>query len=126
LDADAVRKMSLDEFWNGRMGHFKVLGRIAHSVLSVLASSIDVESLFSCAGSVVTRGRVRLSPRTAEEHILLSQWLRHNPDVRSMIPELLDPLHTMLMEEEVEDADVGTAGGAGATAVAGAGAGAKT
>jgi hypothetical protein len=83
---DGLQKLrNIDPFEHWKQmndGHsFSYLVFVARRILSIPATSSDVERLFSLAGRVISDSRTRLLPSTAERLILLSDWIRSDETV---------------------------------------------
>ena len=77
-----------------------ILPRIMRHVMAISASSIDCESMFSATEAVITKHRSRLLPDTAQAQILLSSWLRRDPDVIKHVPALAAPMEDVSCLED--------------------------
>jgi len=124
-DRARTQDLTVAAFWAPLKHVVPNLAAVARSVLAVPASTIDVESLFSTAGNIITPHRSRLAPRLAEKLILLNCWLRNDEWVRTHVPELneahaeaLDWVEGMVEEEADHSgaAETPAAGGAGGAA----------
>jgi hypothetical protein len=74
--------MLLDDFWAPLKDSAPAVLRVTRGILAVSASTIDVESLFSSAGNVISTHRARLTPERAEQLLLLNSWLRNDASIR--------------------------------------------
>jgi len=90
-DAATTPAMSLSSFWKAAAITAPAVAAVARCVLAIPASTIDVESLFSAAGNIISPHRSRLTPRLAERLILLNCWSRSDPAVHTAVPEAEDP-----------------------------------
>lgn len=87
-DPDKLSQAPLSTFWSTLRTACPILHRVARSVLAVPAATIDVESLFSTAGQIISPHRCRLGAHQAERLILLKCWLRTSKHVLDTLPEL--------------------------------------
>jgi hypothetical protein len=88
---------------------FPLVGRAARLVLGAPATSADTERLFSLAGRVVSKLRTSLAPETAEQLVLMHDWLLRDPRVTSIIggPKASDGA---VKEDKLGDSLVGDMG----------------
>jgi hypothetical protein len=61
------------KFWTERQAAYPVLFQLARIYLSIPATSVPAERVFSTAGNTITKKRNRLSPSTAELIIFLHE-----------------------------------------------------
>ena len=64
------------------------MAHLARQYLGTQVTSVESERFFSKAGIVINRYRTCLLPEMAEKLILLSVWLRTDPAVLELVPEL--------------------------------------
>ena len=109
VDADTAAKVDFATWWRNLQRSttppMSILPRIVRDVMAMPASSIDSESMFSAAGAVITKHRASLSPATAQAQILLSSWLRRDPDVVARVPSLAAPTADVSWLEDEAPAD---------------------
>ena len=64
------------KWWKLKCCQFPILSRIAKDLLSVPASSVPSENIFSRSGRVVSPARCRLAPETIEALMVWGDWLK--------------------------------------------------
>jgi len=64
------------EWWKSNETLFPALARLARRYLTIQATSVESERLFSIAGHVVSRRRTRLSMQTVRQLICLRSWTK--------------------------------------------------
>jgi hypothetical protein len=68
-------------WWSKHSKQYKVLSILAQQFLSMQASSVAAERLFSDAGNVVTKKRTSLLPVTIENTLFLRRFVPVDPEV---------------------------------------------
>jgi hypothetical protein len=63
------------QWWTANESVFPTLGRLARKCLTMQATSVPSERLFSAAGMILTSERNRLLPESARELICLQNWI---------------------------------------------------
>jgi len=66
-------KIGALDWWSSHAEEFPVLSMVARKILAIPASSAPVERLFSTAGNVITKKRMRLTPSATQAQVLLYQ-----------------------------------------------------
>jgi len=79
-----------------------IIPRAMRTIFGMQAASVEPERLFSRAGLIISKRRSRLSSKRAEMQILLARWLRDDPDVLAVVPEL-EAMRSSLTAVEVDD-----------------------
>ena len=76
LDISAVN-LSVDPilWWVSNLEQFPHLSNFAFEILSIPASSVPCEQIFSKSGDLITRKRNRLSDENIRYSICLNSWL---------------------------------------------------
>ena len=62
-------------WWKEKEGQFPVLAAMTRDLLTVQASTVALESVFSVSGRVISQRRSRLSPESVEMCICLKDYL---------------------------------------------------
>ena len=65
---------SLD-WWKAHETEYSLLSKIAHDYLSIMATSVPCEQLFSVAGLTITKSRNRLDGKSARAILCLKSCL---------------------------------------------------
>jgi hypothetical protein len=73
--AEASFDMEPLSWWWAHSTEYPILSKMAQNYLSIQASSVPCEQLFSLAGNVVTKKRNRLSKNTTRACLCLRSWL---------------------------------------------------
>lgn len=73
--ADASFDMEPLSWWRAHSTEYPILSKMAQDYLSVQASSVPCEQLFSLAGNVISKKRNRLSSETARACLCLRSWM---------------------------------------------------
>ena len=70
--------MQLDPlmFWAEQCGRFRILARLAASILAIPATSSDVERLFSITGRIASTARASVSAERINTLMCLHSWLK--------------------------------------------------
>lgn len=63
------------EWWKIHSNSYPILSQMAKDYLTVMATSVPCEQLFSIAGKQITPTRNRLNPDTAQVCLCLKSWL---------------------------------------------------
>jgi hypothetical protein len=63
------------DWWKAHEAEYPLLSKLAQDFLSIMATSVPCEQLFSIAGLVITKSRNRLSGNSAREILCLKSWL---------------------------------------------------
>jgi hypothetical protein len=73
--ADASFDMEPLSWWRAHSTEYPILSKMAQDYLSVQASSVPCEQLFSLAGNVVSKKRNRLDKNTTRACLCLRSWM---------------------------------------------------
>jgi hypothetical protein len=73
--AEASFDMKPLSWWWAHLTEYSILSKMAQNYLSIQASSVPCEQLFSLAGNVVSKKRNRLSKNTTRACLCLRSWL---------------------------------------------------
>ena len=73
--ADAGFDMEPLSWWHTHSTEYPILSKMAQDYLSVQASSVACEQLFSLAGNVVNKKRNRLDKDTTRACLCLRSWM---------------------------------------------------
>ena len=73
--ADASFDMEPLSWWRAHSTEYPILSKMAKDYLSVQASSVPCEQLFSLAGNIVSKKRNRLSDETTRACLCLRSWM---------------------------------------------------
>jgi thiaminase len=73
--ADASFDMEPLSWWRAHSTEYPILSKMARDYLSVQASSVPCEQLFSLAGNVVNKKRNRLDKNTTRACLCLRSWM---------------------------------------------------
>lgn len=73
--ADASFDIEPLSWWHAHSTEYPILSKMAQSYLSVQASSVPCEQLFSLAGNVVSKKRNRLDEDTTRACLCLRSWM---------------------------------------------------
>jgi hypothetical protein len=73
--ADASFDIEPLSWWHAHSTEYPILSKMAQSYLSVQASSVPCEQLFSLAGNVVSKKRNRLDKDTTRACLCLRSWM---------------------------------------------------
>ncbi|KAL9666464.1 hypothetical protein QQ045_000797 [Rhodiola kirilowii] len=74
LDIDEKGNCNILEWWKANSSMYPVLSLMARDLLSIPASTLASEAIFSAGGRVVSVKRASLSPNTVEALICLKDW----------------------------------------------------
>nr|GEY41018.1 zinc finger BED domain-containing protein RICESLEEPER 2 [Tanacetum cinerariifolium] len=101
LPTDEFASFNVLGFWKSKESQFSVLSRIAPDILSVQATSVASESVFSTSGRVLLIRRTRLIPASLEMCICLNDHLDATDRIQhtSNLENSLDFKETILEEE---------------------------
>ncbi|GKC96516.1 zinc finger BED domain-containing protein RICESLEEPER 2 [Tanacetum coccineum] len=89
-------------FWKAKESMFPILSRMAHDILSVQATSVDSESVFSTSGRVLSIRRTRLTPSSLE----MCMCLKDHLDATDRIQHTSNLENSLDFEEEILDEEV--------------------
>ncbi|GKC90966.1 zinc finger BED domain-containing protein RICESLEEPER 2 [Tanacetum coccineum] len=89
-------------FWKAMESQFPVLSRMARDVLSVQATLVASESVFSLSGRVLSNRREKLTPASLEMCMCLNDRL----DTTERIQHTLNLENTLDLEEAIYDEEV--------------------
>jgi hypothetical protein len=73
--ACASNDISPLDWWKAHEAEYPSLSKLAQDFLSIMATSVPCEQLFSIAGLVMTKSRNRLSGNSAKEILCLKSWM---------------------------------------------------
>jgi len=73
--ADASSEMEPLSWWWAHSTEYPILSKMAQNYLSIQATSVPCEQLFSLAGNVVSKKRNRLGKSTTRACLCLRSWL---------------------------------------------------
>ena len=73
--ATASTDISPLDWWKAHEMEYPSLSKLAQDFLSIMATSVPCEQLFSIAGLTITKSRNRLSGNSAREILCLKSWL---------------------------------------------------
>ena len=90
--ASELSKLDPLVFWKAKQYDYSHLAFVARHLLSIHATSSDVEGLFSLAGRVIPDARTRLAPATAQKVVLMPNWILQDPEFARLLP----PMPTIL------------------------------
>jgi len=68
-------KSDVLSFWNANKNYFPTLSKMARDYLSIPATSVSCEEMFSEAGDIITKKRNNLSSKLIEEIMCLDSWI---------------------------------------------------
>jgi len=68
-------------WWRTHQNEFPTLAKIAKDYLTIQATSIPCEQLFSLANHTIRKTRSRLHPQTARASICLKSWLKYFSEI---------------------------------------------
>lgn len=71
----SIRTTNIFEWWKCNKGRFPILFAMAQDFLSIPATSVDSERVFSCAGRVIDDSRTLLDPDTVTALMCQRNWL---------------------------------------------------
>mgnify|MGYP001793321861 CR=1 FL=1 len=74
-DESDMQKNPLD-YWKVNQNSYPRLSKLAQQYLSIPATSVPVEQLFSSAGDIVSKKRNSLTPDNANQLLSLACWLK--------------------------------------------------
>lgn len=72
----AGKDQNILEWWKNHEKSFPTLARMTRDLLSIMATSVAAERLFSLAGLVMTKGRSSLNDESARVILCLHSWFR--------------------------------------------------
>ncbi|CAG8453444.1 3192_t:CDS:1 [Scutellospora calospora] len=78
LSAEADETINLLNWWNTHTAEYPALSKLAYNYLSIQASSVPCEQLFSIAGQIINKSRNRLNSESARACLCLHSWLSKN------------------------------------------------
>nr|GEV53732.1 zinc finger BED domain-containing protein RICESLEEPER 2 [Tanacetum cinerariifolium] len=102
LDNNAFTTFDLFGFWKAKESMFPVLSRMANDIISVQATSVASESVFSTNGRVLSMRRTRLTPASLD----LGMCLKDHLDAQERKQHKSDLENPIDFEEETLDAEV--------------------
>jgi hypothetical protein len=73
------------DYWRKNAGQFPHLAKQAEKLLSIPATSVPCERLFSAAGILVSKRRAALRPDHIQQMLCLQSWIDQDQDSRLRI-----------------------------------------
>ncbi|XP_076961147.1 zinc finger BED domain-containing protein DAYSLEEPER-like [Bidens hawaiensis] len=90
--ADEVRNLDILAWWKGKQNEFRTLSVMARDLLSIQASTVALESIFSLSGRKLSMQRTKLTPESSEmciclhDHLDVVDRIQHKTDFEDEIP----------------------------------------
>ena len=69
---------------------YSAVSLLAKKYLSIVATSVPCERLFSEAGTIISKKRNRLSPERLNQLLFLNSYFKSNPSSEALIEKLLE------------------------------------
>ncbi|XP_050066428.1 E3 SUMO-protein ligase ZBED1-like [Aphis gossypii] len=87
-------KISYDQdplkWWKENEFKYSAVSLLAKKYLSIVATSVPCERLFSEAGTIISKKRNRLSPERLNQLLFLNSYFKSNPNSETLMEKLLE------------------------------------
>ncbi|KAE9523138.1 hypothetical protein AGLY_016452 [Aphis glycines] len=77
-------------WWKENESKYSAVSLLAKKYLSIVATSVPCERLFSEAGTIISKKRNRLSPERLNQLLFLNSYFKSNPSSETLMEKLLE------------------------------------